>query len=137
MDKKIMWLKTAYWTGAIADLIFGIKLMFFPKIVGFIWGLETPIQGTDLMWSKYFGLMVFSWTFILLFANKKPLERRIVILITAWPVVSGIIGVQIYALVQGLLNPNMMLYLLFSFQVFLVSLFTFSYYYSKTTTVTE
>jgi len=132
MDKRIKWLKTAYWTGAIADLIFGIALMFFPKVVEFIWGLETPIHGIELMWSKYFGLLVFSWTFILLFANKKPLERRVVILITAWPVVSGIMGVQIYALAQGFLNPNTTLYLLFGFQVFLVSLFTFSYYYSKT-----
>jgi hypothetical protein len=131
MEKKIKLLKVAYWTGVIADLIFGILLMFSPKIVEFIWGLENPILGMDLMWSRYFGLMVFSWTFLLLFANEKPLERRIVILITAWPVVSGMIAIQIYALIQGLLHPNIMLYLLFCFQIFLVSLFTFSYYYAK------
>jgi hypothetical protein len=127
MEKKIFWLKVANWTGVIADFKFGIILMFFPKIVQFIWGIESPIEGASLMWSKYFGLMVFSWTFILFWANKKPMERKVIILITAWPVVSGIMGVQIYALIQGILHMNLMLSFLFTFQVFLITLFTFSY----------
>ena len=128
MEKKIFWLKVANWTGVVADFIFGIILMFFPKIVQFIWGIESSIAGASLMWSKYFGLLVFSWTFILFWANKKPMERRGIILITAWPAVSGIIGVQIYALIQRILYMNLMLSFLFAFQVFLITLFTFSYF---------
>jgi hypothetical protein len=55
------------------------------------------------------------------------MERKVIILITAWPVVSGIMGVQIYALIQGILQMNLMLSFLFAFQVFLITLFTFSY----------
>lgn len=127
MEKKIFWLQVANWTGVIADFIFGIILMFFPTIVQFIWGIESPIEGASLMWSKYFGLLVFSWTFILFWANKKPMERKGIILITAWPVVSGIMGVQIFALIQGILYMNLMLSFLFAFQGFLVTLFTLSY----------
>ena len=42
---RILWLRISYWTGAIADLIGGVVLVFLPGVGQHIWGLDKPIQG--------------------------------------------------------------------------------------------
>ena len=95
----IFWLRVSYWTGAIVDLIFAIALIFFPGFTQFLWQLDTPIQGTDLMWTKYFGTMVFAWACALLWADRKPLERKGVLLSTCFTVIIGLVSVKVYTII--------------------------------------
>jgi hypothetical protein len=99
---KILWLRVSYWTVAIVDLIFAIALIFFPGFTQFLWQLDAPIQGTDLMWTKYWGVMVFAWTCTLLWADRKPLERKGVLLLTCFPVIIGLVLVKVYAIIYSL-----------------------------------
>lgn len=100
-SKVVTWLRISYWTFAIVDLIFSLALIFFPGMVEFIWQLNAPIQGADLMWSKYFGVMVLSWTCLNIWADRKPRERTGVILLTCFPVIMGLSAVKIYGIVNG------------------------------------
>lgn len=41
------------------------------------------------------GVLMTGWTFLLLWAVRKPIERRVVILITAFPVVFGLFTISL------------------------------------------
>jgi hypothetical protein len=126
---KIFWLRVSYWVGAIVDFIFAIALIFFPGFTQFLWQLDTPIQGTDLMWTKYFGTMVFAWTCTLLWADRKPLERKGVLLLTCVPVIIGLVSVKGYAIIYHFASP-IGLGLIIGMLVVLFILFLFSYRHS-------
>lgn len=130
-NKKILMLRISYWTGAVVDLFFGLTLLFLPGITRFLWQLEEPIQGAGLMWTQYFGSIVFAWTFLLLWADRKPLERKGVLLLTAFPVLTGFIAIEVYVIISGsygVVNPG----LLIGMQTALFALFMFSYLYAGT-----
>ena len=128
IDSQIKWLRISYWAGAIADLIIGV-VMFFPGLLQILWELDAPIQGAGLIWSKYFGTVAILWTCLLLWADRKPLERRGVALLTFF-VVAGLMCINIYAIVQALvpmLNPLILIVM----QIMLLILFGFSYINSR------
>jgi len=127
-SSKIKWLRISYWVGAVADIILGI-VMFFPGLTQTLWGLTMPIQGTGLFFSKYFGAVAIMWGCLLLWADRRPLERRGVALLT-WFVVAGIMVVEIYGVVQNITLPLNMGILLGS-QMLLLALYGFSYINSR------
>lgn len=127
---KIFWLRVSYWVIAIVDFIFAIALIFFPGFTQFLWQLETPIQGTDLMWTKYFGTLVFAWTCLALWADRKPLERKGVLLLTCFPVIIGLVLVKIYAIIFNLAS-TLSLGLIIGMLVIIFILCLFSYIHSK------
>jgi hypothetical protein len=130
IKNKIFWARLSYWTGAIVDLIIGIAAIFFPGFTQYLWQLDIPIQGADLMWTKYFGSIVFAWTCLLLWADRKPLERKGVLLLTCFPVLVGLIAVEVYAMIQNI-APMLNLGLLIGMQTILLILFGFSYINSR------
>lgn len=73
MDKKIRWLRTAYWTAAIADFLIAI-LALIPERMG----VENYVYPMGLM-----SAVAFSWGIMLVFADKKPLERRWILIPTS------------------------------------------------------
>ena len=127
---KIFWLRVSYWVAAIVDLIFAIALIFFPGFTQFLWQLDTPIQGTDLMWTKYWGVMVFAWTCTLLWADRKPLERKGVLLLTCFPVIIGLASVKVYAIIYNLAS-TLSLSLIIGMLAVIFILCLFSYTQSK------
>ena len=129
MNKQKLWLKTALWLGIVADLVLGAIMMFFHELVELIWGIQ--MNNIAIVWCSYFGLVVFSWSFILLWTIRKPFERKIIALITAFPAVSGMIVIELLALINGIFPVSTLLLLLIVFQLCLVILFTFSYYTAK------
>ena len=129
---KIMWLRVSYWTGAIIDLIYAIALLFFPGLIQFLWQLDTPIQGTALMWTKYFGAIVFSWTCLLLWADRQPLERKGVLLLTCYPVIGGLISVDAYSIIFNLANPVILGLRIAGLSLVFI-LMTYSYFHSRRT----
>jgi hypothetical protein len=106
MDEKIeklFLIKTAYWLGIIADTIWAIGLLF-PRLFGILTGI--PDFNPDLQFRLVMsigGVVIAGWTILLIWAVRKPIERRFVILLTAFVVV----GLFIVALI-GYLDGNTM-----------------------------
>lgn len=131
---QITWLRIAYWTGAIVDFIFAVILVVFPGIIGWLWQLPTPVEGAQVMWAQYFGVIVFAWTCILIWGDRKPLERRGLILFTAIPVLVGLMAVEVGAIFGGI-APLTGLVRLLGLQCILLILFLFSYFNSANVSV--
>lgn len=116
MESEIRWLRASYIAGAVADGVIGI-LMLIPSRMG-----ETEFRypmglGASLM---------FGWTAILLWGNIKPLERKGVLLLAIFPVITGLVVTGIWAAASGFfpvkkIIPSSIL------GVVLIFLFGFSY----------
>ncbi len=90
MKKKILRIRTFYWLGAILDARLGIVLLVkrYLEMPDFI---RNPDSRATLLAGLYSvgqdcGLM-WGWKFLLIWADRKPLARRGVILLTVFPVV--------------------------------------------------
>lgn len=117
MRKKILLLRLSYWTAAIAD--FGISiLVLIPQQVGL----------TELVYPM--GLMsaiAFSWGILLLIADRKPIERK-------WILIPTIIVVALLSIVRVIFSLNETIKFSFSFLLFgviLIMLMAYSYYYAS------
>lgn len=92
MKDKVVWLRISYWVAAIADFAVAI-LVLVPERMG-VTGFVYPM-----------GLMsavAFSWGVMLVIADRKPMERRWVLLPTMLVVfLLGIAGV--YASIKDLI----------------------------------
>ncbi len=94
-------IKIAYWLGIGADAFWAVVLLF-PQIFGILIG--EPDFNPDLQLRLVMGLggtLMTGWTFLLLWAVRKPIERRFVILLTAFPVVFGLFIVALVAYLDG------------------------------------
>ena len=88
--KKMFLIKLAYWLGIGADALWAIGLLF-PTVFGILTG--QPDFDPDVQIRLIMGIggsLMTGWTLLLLWAIIKPIERRFVILLTAFPVVFGL-----------------------------------------------
>ena len=100
MDRKIKWLRIAYWTAAIADFAIAIIVLIPARM-----GVPNYVYPMGLM-----SAVAFSWGVSLLIADRKPVERRwfiiptilVVTLIGIVGLHSGIIGLM--PMIRGVLN---------------------------------
>ena len=93
--KRLFLIKVAYWLGIGADAIWAVGLLF-PQVFGILTG--RPDFNPDLQTRLIMGMggsLMTGWTFLLLWAVRKPIERRVVILLTAFPVVFGMFIVSL------------------------------------------
>ncbi len=92
MESAIKWLKASFIAGAVADGLIGV-LMLLPGRMG-----ESEFRypmglGASLM---------FGWTMLLLWAYRKPMERKGVLVLTIFPVISGLVASGIWSVAAGL-----------------------------------
>ena len=91
MDKrKILVPRIACWAGAAADFFFFFA-MVYPPLWGFVFG--KPDFSPSLEYRIDMGVgasLMLGWTLLLLWADRKPVERRVVLLLTACPVLVGL-----------------------------------------------
>ena len=83
----IKWLRISYWAGAIADFIMVI-LFLIPERMG------------EVEYRYSMGLaaaLMMGWTFLLIWADRKPVERKGILLLTIFPVITGLIVANLYA----------------------------------------
>lgn len=121
----IRWLRISYWVGAIADAIVGV-LMFFPEVGRAAYGDAVFVPTPDYRYAMRFGAsLMLGWTVLLLWADRKPLERRGVLPITVF-VIAGLAWAGAYAVSAGLIPLSNMIPS-WGFQGFLVALFLYSY----------
>ncbi len=86
MEKKLRWLRTAYWTAAIADFVVAVLALIPSRM-----GVPQYVYPMGLM-----SAVAFSWGIILIMANRKAIERRW-ILIPTTIVVALLGGVGLHA----------------------------------------
>lgn len=99
--KKMFLIKIAYWLGIGADALWAVGLLV-PQVFGFLTG--NPDFNPDLQFRLMMGIggtLMTGWTFLLLWAVRKPIERRFVILLTAFPVVIGLFIVALIGFIEG------------------------------------
>ena len=99
--KNMFVIKIAYWLGIVADALWAVGLLF-PKIFGILTGqldFNPDLQVRLIMGIG--GALMTGWTFLLLWAVKQPIERRAVILLTAFPVVFGLSVVAFIGFLGG------------------------------------
>ena len=115
MRNQIIWLRISYWVGAVSDG-FATYRMLFPKIA----------HGVEYRYALGLAAsLMLGWTILLIWADRKPLDRKGVLLITALPVVSGLLLVEIYGVFCGIISLERMLPTGL-FLVGLITLFGFS-----------
>ena len=117
MNKSILLLRLSYWIAAIADFIVAI-LVLVPERMG-VAEIAYPMVLASVT--------VFSWTVMLLIADRKPIERKWILIPTIL-VVTLITIVRTKFSLDGTIEFNLVLFL---FAIALISLMTYSYYYAS------
>ena len=72
MDKKIRWLRIAYWTAALADFVIAILVLIPARM-----GVSNYVYPMGLM-----SAVAFSWGVLLILADRHPLKRRWILIPT-------------------------------------------------------
>jgi hypothetical protein len=100
-QKRLFLIKIAYWLGIGADALWAVGLLF-PRVFGMLTG--NPDFHPDVQTRLIMGIgasLMTGWTFLLVWALRKPIERRGVILLTAFPVVFGLFIVALIGFLGG------------------------------------
>ena len=117
VEKHILFLRLSYWIAAIADFIIA-GLVLVPERMG-LSSIGYPMGMTSAL--------AFSWTVMLLIADRKPMERRWILIPTIL-VVSLLTFVRVYFSQKGMIDFSIGLLL---FGIGLVFFMSFSYYYAN------
>jgi predicted CoA-binding protein len=124
----VRWLRISYWAGAIADAVAAVA-MLFPVIGAAIYGLDGFEAGPDYRYAMRLGASLMAgWALLLLWADRKPLERRGVLPITVL-VILGLASAGAYAVEAGVIARAMMVPT-WVLQGILSLLFVYSYFRS-------
>jgi hypothetical protein len=105
-SKSMLFIKLTYWLGIGADALWAIGLLI-PQVYAILTG--TPGFAPDFQTRQLMllgGSLMTGWTFLLIWALQKPVERRGILLLTAFPVVFGLI----ITTVNGISNGNPLLF---------------------------
>ncbi len=99
--KKMFLVKIAYWLGIGADALWAVGLLFLPvyRVLAGVPDFVPDFQTRQIMLIA--GTLMTGWTFLLLWAIRNPIERRFVILLTAFPVVFGLFIVALNKVLNG------------------------------------
>jgi len=95
MKNKMFWIKLPYWLGILADAIWAIAL-FLPSVFGKLTGyadFNPDLQVRLIMGIA--GSLMTGWTLLLVWGIINPVKRRVVGLLTAFPVITGLFIVTI------------------------------------------
>jgi hypothetical protein len=123
---KMLFIKGTYWIGIGADALWAVGL-FFPSVFALLVG--RPDFNVDLQVRLAMGIggsLMTGWTFLLLWAFLKPVERRGVLLLTACPVIVGIFTMALIGVIDG--NTSSIWILIKTFSLFIAMLC--SYYFA-------
>jgi predicted CoA-binding protein len=121
-------LRVSYWVGAIADAVAGVA-MLFPDAGGVVYGIPDFEPTTAYRYAMRLGAsLMFGWTVLLLWADRKPLERRGILPVTVF-VIAGLAWAGAFAVNAHFISlPNMIP--TWVLQVLLTVLFLYSYFRS-------
>jgi predicted CoA-binding protein len=124
----VRWLRVSYWAGATADALAAVA-MFVPALGAAMYGMEGFEPSAEYRYAmRLGGALMVGWTLLLLWADRKPLERRGVLPLTVF-VIGGLASAGAYAVSAGLIARPMMIPT-WTLQGVLSVLFLYSYFRS-------
>lgn len=97
-DREERLLRTAFVAGAVIDALALIP-MLVPPAAALLWGFDDPGGGYRFAMGYGASLML-GWTVLLLWASRRPLERRFVAALTVL-VIYGLVITEIAAVLSG------------------------------------
>lgn len=100
-SNRMLVIKFPYWLGIIADAIW-VAGLFSPAAFSLLTGnpdFKPDIQTRLIM--AIGGTLMAGWTLLLIWAVKEPVGRRMVILLTAYPVVLGMLVIAAIGFFNG------------------------------------
>lgn len=103
-SRSVLWLKVNFWVGAVFD---GATLapMLSPRLATRLFGIADRGADAGFRYAMLVGAALMAgWTFLLLWAAQKPIERRAVALLTAVPVLAGLIFSSGFAIASGFMR---------------------------------
>ena len=119
--RAFFWIRIAYWLGIVADTLWLIAL-FVPSLYGALTGTPDFNPDTEVRSIMAIGgTLMLAWTLLLLWAVRKPIERRGVILLTAFPIVFGL---TLLSLIQVLEGNTFEIWILIKGTILIVSMVT-------------
>jgi hypothetical protein len=131
---QILLIRTSYWLGAIIDATVAIQLLLHSFWASFD-QLTTYTPSTAFNFALGIAsALMFGWTFLLIWADRKPVERKGVLLLTTFPVIFGLAVNNVLAMASGL-RPFQSTLLELLLQTGIGCLFIFSYLNAKRTKV--
>ena len=129
---QVFMLRLSFWIGAAIDAFVAVQLLL-PGFWASFDHLSTYTPNTTLNFALAIaGSLMFGWTALLIWADRKPLERKSVLLLTVFPVIFGLMLNNLLAVESGLRPfqstlPELIL------QAGLAVLFIFSYLNARRT----
>ena len=125
---SVRWLRVSYWAGAIADALAAVA-MLVPELGAAVYGMEDFEPGPEYRYAMRLGAsLMIGWTVLLLWADRKPLERRGILPITVL-VIAGLASAGAYAVDADLIARSEMVPT-WVVQGLLTILFLYSYFRS-------
>jgi hypothetical protein len=122
----VRWLRASYRTGAVIDALAAIQ-MLVPGLFAFANELPEFAPGPDYGFAMGMGAsLMLGWTVLLLWADRRPIERRGVLAITIVPVIVGLAINEAVAVRAGFL-PLRSQVPIWTLQAALAALFGVSY----------
>ncbi|WP_324784628.1 hypothetical protein [Streptomyces sp. H51] len=126
MNNPVRLLHIAYWTGAVADGAMLVPLLV-PKAAGAMLGIDRFAPGSDYRYATAVGAALMAgWTALLVWADRRPVERRGVLLLTVFPVLVGLVAAGVYAVTSGFVELPYLIPV-FGFQTGACTLFGVAY----------
>jgi uncharacterized membrane protein len=83
----ITWLRTSYWVGVVADAVATVAILI-------------PSRMGESEFRYPMGLaaaLMLAWTVLLIWADRRPVERRGVLLLTVFPLITGLMASCVFA----------------------------------------
>ena len=120
-------LRIAFLAAAVTDAA-ALLPMLFPPLANLLWGLRDA-SGTYRFAMGYGASLMFGWTVLLLWAYRRPLERRFVAGLTAIVVV-GLIITEVVAVDSSVLEARRMVPT-WCLQAFLLALLGAAYHLGR------
>lgn len=126
-EQAVRWLRRSYRVGAVADALTLIP-MLSPRAGGAMFGIEDFDPPDEYVYAMGIGASLMAgWTLLLLWADRKPVERKGVLILTIFPVLSGIVVSGAVTAARTDLVEIKDILPLFVFQAAITSLFAYSY----------
>jgi hypothetical protein len=130
MNHKILLLRISFWIGAIIDALAAIQLLI-PSFWASSYGLTIDATNGALNLALVTAAtLMLGWTGLLIWADRKPLERKGILPLTVFPVVFGLAANNVYAAATGL-TPLLSVIPLLAMQCIISCLFLFSYFNAR------
>jgi hypothetical protein len=130
MKKSVItWLRISYWAGAVLDLLAGLT-MLFPALFTINNQMSSFYPAPDYRYAMGMGApLMLAWTILLLWADRKPVERKgilpITLLVVFGEVVNEIVAARTGYIATAALIPTWIV------QVLITILFVSSYWNAR------